>query len=108
MLMPAFLLLASSVDLNHPAPVQCRIAVNRMVNFLVLGQGMVENLERRGVPPERKERYDAMKAQIAADTPLLTRLADRYAAVHPTPKDEEAFGSPSPIQMRELLTHCDR
>ena len=77
-----------------------------MAGFTLLGQGMIENLERRGVPPEREDRYEAMKATLAVDLPLVERALERFKDVKPTTADDAAFGSPNPVQMRELLKAC--
>jgi hypothetical protein len=109
MIVTGLLIMIAAPAQTPPAvsPVRCRIAADRMAQWTLLGQGMIENLERRGVPAHRKEAYDAMVATIAVDEPLTIRMLERFEQTQPTKADEAAFGSPNPQQMRALLQACD-
>ena len=104
----AAILFLTAAAPEPPTPVQCHIAANRMAGFTFLGQGMVENLEKRGaIPPERKELYEAMKTTIAVDLPLVEQALARFKDVKSTEADDKAFGTPNPQQMRAMLKLCN-
>ena len=107
-MLAAALLFLTAATAEPPSPVQCHIAANRMAEWTVLGQGMVENLEKRGaIPPERKELYEAMKTTIAVDLPLVEQALARFKDVKSTEADDKAFGTPNPQQMRAMLKLCN-
>jgi hypothetical protein len=90
----------------RPTALQCKIAAFRVTGYTAISQAMIERAEKRGVTPERREKYEALKKYVATNEPLVTRVIGRYGYYHATDAEDAAFGYPYGDRLTEILKAC--